>query len=119
MAAGFTLHMNRATAHTGSRDNANLDAERSTRRSKVYWRTLRVLTVRLYALKKFIGFLSSDPSDLNKTIAIFEKKDARKGTDGGRFLARMKVTNRAMDQPYDDDTFSVVALRASDVVGEL
>jgi hypothetical protein len=65
-------------------------------------------------------FVSDEPDDqlrgfalnyylADKSIAIFEKKNVPKGIQGGRFLAKMKVTNPKTGQPYDDDAFYVGA----------
>ena len=45
----------------------------------------------------------------DKTVMILEKKDPRKGIQGGRFLARMKVKNPKTQEFYDDDAFYVGA----------
>jgi hypothetical protein len=44
---------------------------------------------------------------IDKKISIFEKKDIRKGIEGGRFLAPINVTNPATGQPYGDTAFYV------------
>jgi hypothetical protein len=43
----------------------------------------------------------------DKSVAIFEKKDARKGIAGGRFLARTKVKDPSTKAVYDDADFYV------------
>ena len=43
----------------------------------------------------------------DKTILILERKDPRKGIQGGRFLARMKCKNPLTGEFYDDDAFAV------------
>lgn len=43
----------------------------------------------------------------DKTILILERKDPRKGIQGGRFLARMKCKNPTTGEFYDDDAFAV------------
>ena len=43
----------------------------------------------------------------DKTIMILERKDPRKGIQGGRFLARMKVKDPKTGDFYDDDAFAV------------
>ncbi|OHT09007.1 RIB72 protein [Tritrichomonas foetus] len=45
----------------------------------------------------------------NKTIAIFEKKDLKRGINGGRFLARMALVDPRTGENYDDDAFYVGA----------
>jgi hypothetical protein len=45
----------------------------------------------------------------DKTVAIFEKKDARKGIAGGRFLARTKVKDPSTKAVYEDADFYVGA----------
>ena len=43
----------------------------------------------------------------DKTILILERKDPRKGIQGGRFLARMKCKDPLTGEFYDDDAFAV------------
>jgi hypothetical protein len=43
----------------------------------------------------------------NKTVAIFEKKDARKGIAGGRFLARTNVKDPSTNAVFEDADFYV------------
>jgi hypothetical protein len=64
--------------------------------------------------------ISEDPTDSgrffalhyylsDKAIAIFEKKDPRKGIQGGRFLARMKVKDPKTGKEYSDESFYIGA----------
>jgi hypothetical protein len=64
--------------------------------------------------------ISADPTDSgrffalhyylsDRTVAIFEKKDPRKGIQGGRFLARMKVQDPKTGKEYGDDAFYIGA----------
>jgi hypothetical protein len=45
----------------------------------------------------------------DKTVAIFEKKDLKKGIAGGRFLARTKAKDLATKSVYEDSDFYVGA----------
>jgi hypothetical protein len=45
----------------------------------------------------------------NKTVAIFEKKNPRKGIAGGRFLARTNVKDPVSKSVYEDGDFYVGA----------
>ena len=43
----------------------------------------------------------------DKSVMILERTDPRKGIQGGRFLARMKIKDPKTGEFYDDDAFAV------------
>jgi hypothetical protein len=57
-------------------------------------------SVRFFALHYYLS---------DKAVAIFEKKDSRKGIQGGRFLVRMKLTDPKTGKEYGDDSFYIGA----------